>query len=105
MQVELDDQDYQIIAAKVLDLIKQDYDLVPKQQLVRYISLSQFRAEHNIRKSPAWLKLYLLPRMEGCVFGLNAGKGHHIRIDSRKAIKWLNNHADEIDWTKPLPRG
>ena len=31
MQALLDEQDYQVIADKVLDLIKEDYDLVPKQ--------------------------------------------------------------------------
>lgn len=31
MQVQLDEKDYQLIAAKVLDIIKQKYDLVPKQ--------------------------------------------------------------------------
>jgi hypothetical protein len=29
MQVQLDEKDYQLIAAKVLDIIKQKYDLVP----------------------------------------------------------------------------
>ena len=31
MQVQLDEKDYQLIAAKVLDIIKQKYDLVPQQ--------------------------------------------------------------------------
>ena len=29
MQVQLDEKDYQLIATKVLDIIKQKYDLVP----------------------------------------------------------------------------
>lgn len=36
MQALLDEQDYQVIADKVLDLIKEDYDLVPKQRPTRY---------------------------------------------------------------------
>lgn len=103
MQALLDEQDYQVIAGKVLDLIKEDYDLVPKQRPTRYISFPQFRAEQCIKKSPMWCRLYLLPKMAG-VYGLNAGRGHHIRIDSRKAATWLDEHEDEIDWTKPLPR-
>lgn len=50
MQALLDEQDYQVIADKVLDLIKEDYDLVPKRQPVRQISLPQFKAEHGIKK-------------------------------------------------------
>jgi hypothetical protein len=102
MQALLDEQDYQVIAGKVLDLIKEDYDLVPKQRTTRYISFPQFRAEQCIKKSPAWCRLYLLPKMAG-VYGLNTGKGHHIRIDSRKAAAWLDEHEDEIDWNQPLP--
>lgn len=102
MQALLDDQDYQSIAAKVLDLIKQDYDLVPKQRQQSLISLEQFRHRWGHDKSPTWLKLYLLPKMPG-VFGLNKGRGHPVKIDEAKAAKWLAQHESEIDWTTPLP--
>lgn len=102
MQALLDEQDYQVIAGKVLDLIKEDYDLAPKRQPVGQISLPQFKTEHHIKKSLVWCRTYLLPKMPG-VHGLNAGKGHHIMIDSRKAATWLNEHEDEIDWNQPLP--
>lgn len=102
MQALLDEQDYQVIADKVLDLIKEDYDLVPKRQPVRQISLPQFKAEHGIKKSLVWCRTYLLPKMPG-VHGLNAGKGHHIMIDSRQASKWLDEHWDDIDWEASLP--
>lgn len=102
MQALLDEQDYQAIADRVLDLIKEDYDLVPKRQPVRQISLPQFKAEHGIKKSLVWCRTYLLPKMPG-VHGLNAGKGHHIMIDSRQASEWLDEHWDDIDWEASLP--
>ena len=102
MQALLDEQDYQVIAGKVLDLIKEDYDLVPKRQPVRQISLRQFKAEHGIKKSLVWCRKYLLPKMPG-VHGLNAGKGHHIMIDGRQASEWLDEHWDDIDWDASLP--
>lgn len=89
-------------ADRVLDLIKEDYDLVPKRQPVRQISLPQFKAEHGIKKSLVWCRTYLLPKMPG-VHGLNAGKGHHIMIDSRQASEWLDEHWDDIDWEASLP--
>ena len=98
----LDEQDYQVIADRVLDLIKEDYDLVPKRQPIRQISLPQFKAEHGIKKSLVWCRTYLLPKMPG-VHGLNAGKGHHIMIDSRQASEWLDEHWDDIDWEASLP--
>lgn len=74
----------------------------PKKQSVRYVNLSQFKEEHNIRKSLNWCRLFLLPEMPG-VYGLNRGKGHHITIDSHKASEWLGQHGDEIDWNQPMP--
>lgn len=103
MQALLDDKDYQSIATRVLEIIKQDYDLVPKQSKETLIGLEQFRHQYGHNKSPAWLKLYLLPKMPG-VFGLNAGKGHPVKIDEEKATRWLTKHENEIDWDKPLPR-
>lgn len=103
MQALLDEEDYQSIAAKVLDIIKQDYDLVPKQHGNALIGLEQFRRQYGHNKAAAWIKLYLLPKMPG-VFGLNAGKGHPIRINEEKATEWLSQHEEEIDWNRSLPR-
>lgn len=103
MQALLDEEDYQSIVAKVLDIIKQDYDLVPKQHGNALIGLEGFRHKYGHDKSPAWLKLYLLPKMPG-VFGLNCGRGHPVKIDVEKATRWLSQHEEEIDWNQPLPR-
>lgn len=103
MQALLDEEDYQSIVAKVLDIIKQDYDLVPKQHGNALIGLEEFRHKYGHDKSPAWLKLYLLPKMPG-VFGLNCGRGHPVKIDVEKATWWLSQHEEEIDWNQPLPR-
>lgn len=104
MQALLDEEDYQSIAVKVLDIIKQDYDLVPKQHGAALIGLEEFRRKYGHDKSPAWLKLYLLPKMPG-VYGLNAGKGHPIRIDEGKVAKWMEQHEDSVNWNQILPRG
>ncbi|WP_322192034.1 hypothetical protein [Limosilactobacillus fermentum] len=74
----------------------------PKKQSVRYVSLPQFKKEHNIKKRLDWCRLFLLPKMPGA-YGLNQGKGHHITIDSHKASEWLDKHGDEIDWNQPMP--
>lgn len=74
----------------------------PKKQSVRYVSLPQFKKEHDIKKRLDWCRLFLLPKMPG-VYGLNQGKGHHITIDSHKASEWLGQHGDEIDWNQPMP--
>lgn len=102
MKAVLDAQDYDVIAAEVKKRLLKDYDLVPKKQSARYVSLPQFKKEHCIKKKLEWCRVFLLPKMPG-VYGLNQGKGHHITIDSRKASEWLDEHGDEIDWSQPMP--
>lgn len=104
MQATLDQADYQSIATEVIKLIKQEYDLVPKHHDPALINLEEFRHKYGHGKAPQWLKLYLLPQMPG-VYGLNAGKGHPVKIDENKATRWLAKHEDDVDWTRPLPRG
>lgn len=86
------------------DLLKPYFNELQAKQPVTpmLIGLEEFRVKYAHRKSPAWCRLYLLPQMPG-VYGLNAGKGHPIRIDEDKSTRWLAHHEDEIDWTKPLP--
>ena len=103
MEAILDEQDYQTITNEVLKRIKEKYDLVPKQYKPMLISLKEFRHKYGHDKSPAWLKLYLLPKMPG-VYGLNAGKGHPVRIDVGKVTRWLAQHEDKVDWNKSLPQ-
>ena len=74
-----------------------------KPAIPTLISLEQFRHQYGHSKSPTWLKLYLLPKMPG-VYGLNAGKGHPVKIDVEKATRWLVQHEEGIDWDRPLPR-
>lgn len=87
------------------ELLKPYFDEPQAKQpaIPTLIGLEQFRHQYGHDKAPAWLKLYLLPKMPG-VFGLNAGKGHPVKIDEEKATRWLTKHEDEIDWGKPLPR-
>lgn len=89
----------------VAEILKPYFDKPAKDisSLPQLIGLAQFRRQYGHSKSPAWLKLYLLPKMPG-VFGLDAGRGHPVKIDVNKAAKWLAEHEEEIDWNKPLPR-
>lgn len=102
MQALLDEKDYQSIAEKVKTMLLKDYDLVPKRKPNKLIGMDEFREKYGHGKAPAWLKLYLLPQMPG-VFGLNAGRGHPIKIDETKAERWLAKHEEEVDWNKSLP--
>lgn len=87
------------------ELLKPYFDEPQAKQpaIPTLISLEQFRCQYGHRKSPAWCRLYLLPKMPG-VYGLNQGKGHPVKIDVEKATRWLTQYEEEIDWNQPLPR-
>ena len=95
MEAIFDEQDSQTITNEVLKRIKEQSDLVPKQYTPMLISLKEFRHKYGHDKSPAWLKLYLLPKMPG-VYGLNAGKGHPVRKEVTKATPRIAQHQDKI---------
>lgn len=99
MELILTDHDRHLIAEEVYQMLKDNQ----KSTAPTLISLEEFRHKYGHDKAPAWLKLYLLPKMDGCVYGLNAGKGHPVRIDEEKSTRWLAQHEAEIDWSKPLP--
>lgn len=103
LKIYLDDEVYDTIADEVEKRLRAKYNLTPKQDRPTLIGLEQFRRQYGHNKAAAWIKLYLLPKMPG-VFGLNAGKGHPVKIDVKKATEWLSQHEEEIDWNQSLPR-
>lgn len=65
MQVQLDEKDYQLIAAKVLDIIKQKYDLVPKQpKYDNWVGIKEFISELPVVKGKEWVRMFILTRPE-----------------------------------------
>ena len=69
-----------------------------------WIGVKEFRKLLPVPKSPMWLQLYLFPKVDW-VTNPNPGRGRVIKIDKQKAIAWLDAHAKDVDWSKPLPRG
>lgn len=107
MQVQLDEKDYQLIAAKVLDIIKQKYDLVPQQpKYDNWVGIKEFISELPVVKGKEWVRMFILtrPEFKPWVINLNAGRGHPTRINLNKGIAWVNAHQDEINWNRSLPR-
>lgn len=71
-----------------------------KPQPDRLLSLKEFQQRLPIKKRLDWLRNDLFqrnPELKRFAFNLNAGKGHPLKI-SEKAVDWINNHVDEIDW-------
>lgn len=107
MQATLDEQDYQSIAAEVLDIIKQSYDLVPKQpKQDEWVGIKEFTSLLPIVKDKEWVRMFILsrPEFKPWAINVNAGPGHHTRINMTKGLAWVNAHQDEIDWNQSLPR-
>ena len=54
----------------------------------------------EFQKRKDWIRNDLFcqnPELKQFAFNLNAGKGHKLKI-SPKALDWIADHADEIDW-------
>jgi hypothetical protein len=69
-----------------------------------WIGMKEFRKLLPVPKSPTWLQVYLFPKVDW-VTNPTPGRGRVIKIDKQKAIAWLDAHAKDVDWNKPLPRG
>ena len=105
MQAVLDSKDYDVITAEVLKRITAKFDLVPKQTKSEWLTLDEFKTELPITKDKTWLKTFLLvrPEFKGQVINLNRGTGYKVKVSSQM-VDWVNQHADEIEWDKPLPK-
>lgn len=101
MQATLDSSDYDMIANEVIKRIVDKYDLVPKQKNPeRLLTVKEFQQQLPVRKRADWIRNDLFcqnPGLKQFAFNLNAGKGRPLKINP-KAIDWINDHLDEIDW-------
>lgn len=81
------------------------YLLVKKEpELPQLLSVDEFRHEiknrFGITKRPDWIRNDLFaqcPALKDYAFGLNAGRGHRLKIDE-EAITWISKHKQLIDW-------
>ncbi|MCZ3746529.1 hypothetical protein L2520_03710 [Limosilactobacillus vaginalis] len=105
MQAVLDSKDYDTITAEVLKRITAKFELVPKQTKSEWLTLDEFKAKLPITKDKTWLKTFLLvrPEFKGQVINLNRGTGYKVKVSSQM-VDWVNQHVDEIEWDKPLPK-
>lgn len=101
MQATLDSSDYDMIANEVIKRIVAKYDLLPKKQsLERLLTVKEFQQQLPVRKRADWIRndlFYQNPELKQFAFNLNAGKGHKLKI-SPKALDWIADHTDEINW-------
>lgn len=101
MQATLDSSDYDMIANEVIKRIVAKYDLVPKKQIPeRLLTVKEFQQQLPVRKRADWIRndlFYQNPELKQFAFNLNAGKGHRLKI-SPKALDWVTDHSDQINW-------
>lgn len=101
MQATLDSSDYDMIANEVIKRIVVKYDLVPKQHSPeKLLTVKEFQRQLPVRKREDWIRndlFYQNPELKQFTFNLNAGKGRPLKI-SPKALDWIADHADEINW-------
>ncbi|MEY8295007.1 hypothetical protein [Limosilactobacillus caviae] len=110
MEARLDERDYQMITDRVLQQIEKKYALVPKgqqvQQFDEWVGIKAFTNKLPVGKDKEWVRLFILPlpAFKNWVINLNAGQGRPVRINLTKALPWIMDHKDEIDWNRSLPR-
>ncbi|MFR0607125.1 hypothetical protein ACLUV9_01910 [Limosilactobacillus balticus] len=108
MEATLDEQDYQVIADKVLQQIRKEYDLVPKgqkkQEFDEWVGIEEFTQSLPVIKDKEWVRTFILslPVFKDWVINLNAGAGYPVRVNKTKGLKWIEKRRVEIDWNKPL---
>ena len=109
MQAVLDEEDYEAIAQKltpiILKQITDKYDLVPKSPTDKWVGLKEFAKSLPVTKSKEWVRTFVLtmPEMKDWVIGINPGRGHSTKVNITKALTWVNQHPDQIDWNQSLP--
>lgn len=105
MLVTLSDDDYRQIAGKVLKIITEKYELVPKQEDDEWVGLKEFRKSLPIIKGPEWIRTYILlrPEFKNWAINIHAGPGHRTKVNKTKGKAWVEAHVDEINWKQPLP--
>ena len=84
--------------AEFLKPYLQPVEIKPKVE--HLLTVKEFQQQLPVRKRADWIRndlFYQNPELKQFTFNLNAGKRHKLKI-SPKAIDWINNHLDEIDW-------
>ena len=107
MQATLDAKETQLIVDQVVQQIRKDYELIPKNSAV-FINLDDFRKRYCAGKDKEWVKMFVFrsfPETKRWAYNVYAGPGHHIRINEPLARQWMKKHFDDIDWDASLPRG
>ncbi|MBB1110080.1 hypothetical protein H5S11_06375 [Limosilactobacillus sp. pH52_RY] len=108
MEATLDEQDYQVIADKVLQQIRKEYDLVPKgyqkQEFDKWVGIKEFAQSLPVIKDKEWVRSFILslPAFKNWVINLNAGSGYPTRVNETQGLKWIEEHKSEINWHRAL---
>lgn len=76
--------------------------LVEKKKLEpeHFLSIKEFQPKMPVKKRTNWIRNEMFvrnPELKQFAFGLNAGKGHRVKISPR-ALEWIAQHQDEMDW-------
>lgn len=108
MPLQIDDFTPDLIAQlyeQIRPMFLKEYGLSKRQEVDKMIGLDEFIGLLPMRKGKEWVKTYIFeghPETRAFVYGLNAGRGHPIKINERKAIEWINANVDLIDWRAKL---
>lgn len=88
------------LVAKMLEPYLESNKEVPQPD--QWISVKELRQYIPGHKGLTWLQLYIFPNVDW-VTDPHPGRGRSIKINKRKAFKWLNENSDKVDWNRPLP--
>ena len=84
--------------AEFLKPYLQPVEIKPKVE--HLLNVEEFQKRLPVQKRKDWIRndlFYQNPELKQFAFNLNAGKGHKLKI-SPKALDWIVDHADEINW-------
>lgn len=72
----------------------------------KWVNLEELRLYVPGKKAKVWIQLYILdayPETRKWSTNPHPGTGRAIKVNLPAARKWIEKHADVIDWNKPLP--
>lgn len=84
--------------AEFLKPYLQPVEIKPKVE--HLLNVEEFQQQLPVNKRKDWIRNDLFqrnPELKRFAFNLNAGKGHRLKI-SPKALDWIADNANEIDW-------
>lgn len=71
-----------------------------KPKVEHLLNVEEFQKRLPVQKRKDWIRNDLFqrnPELKRFAFNLNAGKGHRLKI-SPKALDWVADHSDQINW-------